>query len=190
MKRDREQEIYNRVSSKRQQYRRRQQQQQEEEREVQNNNNFGPMSSLRQHQHVQQHYNMDANINNFLPNVNYGYHLQRQYETENIILAKNARLRLQNDILENANLEVQNHARESEAKKRALSNLLYNSHLSNTWNRFDLTVNEQLNTNQYLMETLDEDSLQQRNTINNNIPGHVNKYQQPYQEYHPYSYTI
>ena len=85
-------------------------------------------------------------------------------------MAKNARLNLQNNILQNANLKVQQHARQSEAKKRTLSNLLYNSQLTNTWDRFDSSVNEQLNVNQHMMENLEYPSLLQplNNNYNNN----------------------
>ena len=80
-------------------------------------------------------------------------------------------MNLQNNILQNANLKVQQHARQSEAKKRTLSNLLYNSRLTNTWDRFDSSVNEQLNVNQHMMENLEYPSLLQ--PLNNNYNNHL-----------------
>ena len=51
-----------------------------------------------------------------------------------------------------------------------LSNLLYNSQLTNTWDRFDSSVNEQLNVNQHMMENLEYPSLLQ--PLNNNYNNH------------------
>ena len=56
-------------------------------------------------------------------------------------------------------------------KKRTLSNLLYNSQLTNTWDRFDSSVNEQLNVNQHMMENLEYPSLLQ--PLNNNYNNHL-----------------
>ena len=116
-------------------------------------------------------YNAAAIDSGFVLPSNYPSYFQRRHDAENIILTKNARILIQNNILQNANLKVQQHARQSEAKKRTLSNLLYNSQLTNTWDRFDSSVNEQLNVNQHMMENLEYPSLLQ--PLNNNYNNHL-----------------
>ena len=140
-----------------------------------------PTSYSQQEQYLQQQqqqedpyaksYNAAAIDSGFVLPSNYPSYFQRRHDAENIILAKNERLNLQNNILQNANLKVQQHARQSEAKKRTLSNLLYNSQLTNTWDRFDSSVNEQLNVNQHMMENLEYPSLLQ--PLNNNYNNHL-----------------
>ena len=139
-----------------------------------------PTSYSQQEQYLQQQqqqedpyaksYNAAAIDSGFVLPSNYPSYFQRRHDTEHIILAKNARLNLQNNILQNANLKVQQHARQSEAKKRTLSNLLYNSQLTNTCDRFDTSINEQLNVNQHMMENLEYPSLLQ--PLNNNYNNH------------------
>ena len=140
-----------------------------------------PTSYSQQEQYLQQQqqqedpyaksYNAAAIDSGFVLPSNYPSYFQRRHDVENIILAKKKRLNLQNNILQNANLKVQQHARQSEAKKRTLSNLLYNSQLTNTWDRFDSSVNEQLNVNQHMMENLEYPSLLQ--PLNNNYNNHL-----------------
>ncbi len=140
-----------------------------------------PTSYSQQEQYLQQQqqqedpyaksYNAAAIDSGFVLPSNYPSYFQRRHDAENIILAKNERLNLQNNILQNANLKVQQQARQSEAKKRTLSNLLYNSQLTNTWDRFDSSVNEQLNVNQHMMENLEYPSLLQ--PLNNNYNNHL-----------------
>ena len=88
----------------------------------------------------------------------YARRIQRQINTERIIEAKHKRLELREQILRDANNQVQDYARESAVKcllKRALSSLLHTSHLNNTWNRFEANFGRQLEQNQVLLHDLD-----------------------------------
>ena len=57
----------------------------------------------------------------------YARRIQRQINMERIIEAKHKRLELREQILRDANNQVQDYARESAVKKRALSSLLHNA---------------------------------------------------------------
>ena len=85
----------------------------------------------------------------------YARRIQRQINMERIIEAKHKRLELREQILRDANNQVQDYARESAVKKRALSSLLHTSHLNNTWNRFEANFGRQLEQNQLLLHDLD-----------------------------------
>ena len=85
----------------------------------------------------------------------YARRIQRQINMERIIEAKHKRLELREQILRDANNQVQDYARETAVKKRALSSLLHTSHLNNTWNRFEANFGRQLEQNQLLLHDLD-----------------------------------
>ena len=80
--------------------------------------------------------------------------IQRQINAERIIEAKHRRLALRKQILSDANNQVQDYARASAVKNRALSTLLHTSQLNNSWNRFEASFGEQLEENQLLLHDL------------------------------------
>ena len=92
----------------------------------------------------------------------YTRRIQRQMNMEKIIEAKYKRLELREQILRDANNQVQDYARVSAVKKRALSSLLHTSQMNNTWNRFEVNFGRQLEQNQVLLHDLDYASDQLR----------------------------
>ena len=80
--------------------------------------------------------------------------IQRQINAERIIEAKHKRLALRKQILSDANNQVQDYARASAVKNRALSTLLHTSQLNNSWNRFEASFGRQLEENKVLLHDL------------------------------------
>ena len=83
-------------------------------------------------------------------------HDERKANAENIIHARNQRLRLQQDILQEANSRLLDRSRQSEAKKRNLAEVMDLSQRSNQWTRFDSDLALLMRSNKLEMHNLDE----------------------------------
>ena len=83
-------------------------------------------------------------------------HDERKVNAENIIHARNQRLRLQQDILQEANSRLLDRSRQSEAKKRNLAQVMDFSQRSNQWTRFDSDLALLMRSNKLEMQNLDE----------------------------------